>query len=380
MSSRLAAMLRWRQVWAVVSSILVIGLSLWAGTSTLPLTPTTGEASTQHFASAVPLDAWLGRTSLLFTFEDDLHPRQCGTAFVDSSSSVELSLYRSAQCKAELKTATASTLHPAAPRLLWSLIPESDRRDIGKEMVDLGRQMLGPFVDIINSPYFVTHYRAEATATLLSVLRTTWSSPAVQSALAEVLASMDAAHTERLVNRLWPIAVEKAKAGLWDGLSGFGEKLFGSKKDAVQRSMTGRFLQDMVEDPRTHLILFEELLEISADPGVLAFANVFAAEALVALMSDPQLPLLLNRIATDPYILAHHRETRPDFDFLTQDLPRRILRYRHPRDHNPLAAYLVRSILRADGTFVVFMMTEEQTEKLAAQGLGPGIPLTAAHP
>ena len=369
----------WRRYQAPVASLSLIALALWAGISTLPMTEAAKPLFSERYRSAVSLDFWLDRTSLVFVFEEGMHPRQCGQAWVEASHSLRLSPYASGKCRAGLEAAQRVSLHPAGLRLLWSLIVDQDRQDIAHESWDLAQEMIKPFTEALNSRHFNEKYRDELARTLQDALRRTWAYPQIQYALSETLISLDAAYSDRLVNRLWPIAMEKAKAGLWDSVSSLGG-LFGGPDEVRKRSLTGRFLQDMVQDSRTQALVFDELMQVSGDPRVLAFINLFATELLGALLEDPKLPALLDRIATDQHLMTQRQGEGFDFHFLTQDLPRRILRYRHPKDHNPLAAYLVRSILRGADTFVVLMMTEEQARLAAAQDISPGIPLLPAAP
>lgn len=371
--------LRRHRHWPVLASLVIIIAALGAGLSTLP----SGEAArplySLKYTTEESLDFWLGRTSLVFTFEDGLHPRQCGTAWVDASHSVRLSPYVSGKCRATLEAARITRLHPAGLRLLWSLLSETDRDNIATESSHLGREMFRPFAEAFTSPYFNENYRKEFTRILQSALRRTWAYPEIQYAISETLVSLDAVHSERLVNRLWPIAMEKAKAEAWTSLSNLGG-LFGGRDEAQKRSLTGRFLQDMAVDSRTQALVFDELMHMTAEPRVFDLVNLFAAKLLRTLAEDPELPRLLDQIAMDQHLLTQHQGAGFDFDFFTQDLPRRILRYRHPRDHNPLAAYLVRSILRRSDTFVVLMMTEEQARQAEAQDVVPGFPLSNATP
>lgn len=371
--------LRWHRAWPVLASLAIILVALGAGVSTLPSGEAARTVYSLSYTAEEPLDFWLGRTSLVFTFEDGLHPRQCGTAWVDASHSVRLAPYVSSKCRATLDAARVTRLHPAGLRLLWSLLSESDRDAIAAESGHLAREVFRPFAEAFTSPYFITTYRQEFTRILQAALRRTWAYPEIQYALSETLISLDAIHSERLVNGLWPIAMEKAKAEAWERISNLGG-LFGGHDEARKRSLTGRFLQDMAADSRTQALVFDELMRMTAEPRALDFVNLFATELFRAMAEEPELPRLLDQIAMDQHLLTQHQGVGFDFDFFTQDLPRRILRYRHPRDHNPLAAYLVRSILRRSDTFVVIMMTEEQARQAEAQDLLPGFPLTSVTP
>lgn len=368
----------------MIASLALIALSLWAGFFALPTPRTLHPVFSDAFAADAKLDFWLHRSSLAFVLEEDLHPRQCGTVRVTAAQTLELAPYTSEKCHAGLQRAEVVSLHPASLRLLWSLMPESDRAAIAAEGGELAQQIVQPLLAVLNSSYFKERYRDELTQTLRDALRLTWMSPNVQSAWREIVTSTNPIYMERLIDHLWPIAVEKAQAGLLDSLTSLGEALLAARDKPrlklAEDSLMGGILQDLLTDPRSQALLFETLLQVSGDPQVVSFANLFASEILLALMADPQLPALLDRLMADPRLLSRRQQPGFDFDFLTQNLPRKLLRYRHPRDHNPLVAYLVRAILRGEDTFVVFLMTREQTAIAAQQGIGSGISLRAITP
>jgi hypothetical protein len=375
---------RVRRALPIITSLALIALSLWAGFAALPTPRTLHPAFSKGFEADAGLDFWLQRTSLVFVFEDDFHPRQCGTAQVASDQTLLMAPYTSDKCHASLQNAEVVSLHPVGLRLLWSLIPEADRADITAEGWDLTQQMTRPFLNVLNSPYFKEHYRDELSRTLQDALRLSWMSPRVQAAWLEIVNSLNPVYTTRLIDHLWPIAVEKTKAGLLNSLTDLGQALLQSRDQPrlvlKDDSLISRILQDLLTDPRSQALLFETLMQVSSDPKVASFVNLFASEILLALMADPHLPALLDSIAMDPLLLSQSQQQGFNFDFLTQTLPRKLLRYRYPRDHNPLVAYLVRSILRGDNTFVVLLMTQEQTAMAAKQGMSPGISLRATTP
>lgn len=385
-SYRRARSARWNKGLQILASLSLLGLAIWAGIWTIPTPKTLQPTYSATFASDASLSLWSQKHSLAFVFEDQLHPRQCGAVLVESDHKLALSPYTSEKCHAALTAAQRVSLQPAGLPLLWSLLPASDRDELTSEGMDLAEGVAKPFANVMKSPYFREQYGPELSKTIEDALRQAWSSPRVQAAWLDVLTAVDPAYTEKLVNELWPIAVEKTKSGLYDAVSGLGQALLGGSKEPPKSvnnetgSLTARVLQELASDPRSQALLFNTFVEISSDPKVGNFANLFATETLLALMADHRLPKLADRVATDPRLLAEWQGDRMNFDFFTKKLPRKLLRYRHPRDHNPLVAYLVRSILLGHNDYVVLMMTDEQAKAAEAQGISPGFLLKAAQP
>lgn len=376
---------RWRSLLPVMTSLTLVALALWAGFNALPSSRTLHPVFSTRFESEASLGYWKHRSSLAFVFEAGLHPRQCGTVQIASEHQVLLAPYTSEKCRDALASARIVSVQPAGLRLLWSLMPNSDREAIATEGWDLTQQIARPFAEVLDSPYFKEHYRDELSRTVQDALRQTWMSPRIQVSWLDLVGALDPSYTERLVNDLWPIAVEKTKTGLMNTVSDLGSALLGQSAQTLPGapppgSLTGRIFQDLLADQRSQALLFETFLRVSSDPKVVSFANLFATEILLALMANPHLPALVDKVATDPLLLARWQGSRFDFDFLTQKLPRKLLRYRHPRDHNPLVAFLVRGILLGHDNYVVLLMTDEQAAAAAAQGISTGLPLQATTP
>ena len=147
--------------------------------------------------------------------------------------------------------------------------------------------------------------------------------------------------------------------------------------EASDSSLTGRILEDLLKDPRSLAYLFDMLLEVTNQPEVVTFTTLFIREISATLIADPRWSALFDRAMMDPQWASISPETTLNVGFLTRELPRSLLRYRYPKDHNPLVAYLVRSIIRRHDAFVVVMLTDEQVQSAAAQGMRSGILLTA---
>lgn len=363
----------------MVSSCTLIALALEAGLSTLPPETLALPETTRRYQAQADIGFWEGHQAPAFVFEESLFPHQCGSARVTAERSIVLSPY--ASCSQRLGRTSTVRLHPANLQLLWSLVPENERDVLEAQAWALGQQLASPLLKVLDSAYFKQTYSVELRLIFQDALRKTWETPTVQVALAQAIQAVDPNSISRLVNSIWPVAVEKTKSSLWHSLSDMTDALLMDRRgEALEGSVTGRIFQEIFKDPRSRAYLFNTLLQLMNQPEVVSFTALFTREISATLIADPRLSALFDRAMTDPQLASISNETGLNLDFLIRDLPRSLLRYRRPKDHNPLVSYLVRSIVRRENGFVVLMLTDKQIQSVTDQGMRSGIVLTEEYP
>ncbi|MGE4219585.1 MAG: hypothetical protein AB7G39_09080 [Alphaproteobacteria bacterium] len=359
-----------------VLSVLLVALAVWI---TLSIAPE-GRERAMRDAVAYTADSdignWRGRDAPLFAFDGNLFPEQCGKTWVVDAETVLIDLYDDTDCPATPEAAGSLRLYRASPRLLWAMIPESERETLGarsRSIVDsLGTSLAGT----LRTAYFEREYRSEMTEILRTALRRAWSSPTVKDALSNAMRSVDPEIVDRLVDGILPVAVEKAQSTFWETVRGFTGSLFGQDGRMGDASPMARALRAIFEDERVQNHLLRTLPELASDPEVSILATRFAGELGLALINDPRVAVLMTTLLTDPQMIRPDAGSGIGGRFLTQEIPRWLLRYRFPNDHNPMVAYVVRSLLRGDGAFVTLLLTPDQAARLDAQGLRGGVGIT----
>ena len=151
--------------------------------------------------------------------------------------------------------------------------------------------------------------------------------------------------------------------------------MLGKPVPEEQGTPVARALRAIFEDPRVHEQILNTFPEMATDPAVSRFASQFASEIGLALVSDPRVPILLTSLLTDPQLSGDAATMGIKPSFLTRNLPQWLLRYRHPKDHNPLVSYIVRSIVRGDRSAVILVLGAAQLDVAQRQGLTTGIRL-----
>lgn len=359
-------------------SLLIVALALWITVSILPEGRERALRDAVAYRADGDLGGWSGRDAPLFTFDDNLFPEQCGKSWVVDAETVLLDLYADNGCPAAAADAAAVRLYRASPRLLWAMIPEAERESLGTRsrlLVDsLGSSLAGT----LRTSYFEREYRGEMTEILRSAMRRAWGAPAVKAALSEVMRSMDPEIVDRLVEGILPVAIEKAEHTLWETVRGLTGSLFGQDAERAEGSPMARALRAVFEDERVQAHLLRTLPELASDPEVSILATRFAGELGMALINDARVPVLMTTLLTDPMMTRPEAGSGIGGRFLTHEIPRWLLRYRYPNDHNPMVAFVVRSLLRGDGAYVALLLTDAQAARLDAQGLRGGVTVTEA--
>ena len=360
-------------------SVALVALTGWITVSIAP------EGRDRAMRDAIPYRAeekdignWEGHAAPLFTFDDNLFPEQCGKTWVIDAATVLVDMYDDADCPPSPVGAGSVRLYRASPRLLWAMIPEGERETLGARSRSLVDSLGSSLAGTLRTAYFEREYRGEMTEILRTALRRAWSSPAVKSALSDAMRSMDPEIVDRLVEGILPVAVEKAQNTLWETVRGLTGSLFGQESATGDASPMARALRAVFEDERVQNHLLRTLPELASDPEVSILATRFAGELGLALINDPRVAVLMTTLLTDPQMIRPEAGAGIGGRFLTQEIPRWLLRYRYPNDHNPMVAYVVRSLLRGDGAFVTLLLTSKQASRLDEQGLRGGVAVTEA--
>ena len=356
-------------------SLLIVGVAIWITVSILPEGRERALRDALPFAADSDIGFWRGREAPVFAFDGALFPEQCGKASIVDTRTVLLDIYADGGCPTALVGSPVLRLYRASPQLLWAMIPEVERESLGvrsRLLVDsLGTSLAGT----LRTAYFEREYRGEVTEILRSALRRAWAAPAVKAALGEAMRSVDPQIVDGLVDGILPVAIEKAERTLWETLRSMTGALFSQDSDTTEGSPMARAVRAIFEDERVQAHLLKTLPELASDPAISILATRITSEIGLALINDARVPVLMTTLLTDPQMIRPELGAGVDGKFLTHEIPRWLLRYRHPNDHNPMVAFVVRSLLRGDGGHVGVLLTQAQAALVDAQGLRGGIAL-----
>jgi hypothetical protein len=364
-----------------VMSIAIIAAAFAAGRSVFPV-GLLGAKPADPIAhiSRNSLEHWLGRSGPVFIIGPDLFPHQCGKAKVQDSFEVGILPYEDPLCQSAMAGDAIIRLHDADLRVPWALIPDHDRLELRKFGRDIMTHLRGSFSSALKSNFFEQEYRPLLADILRVALRKAWSAPSSQLALSRSLRSVDKRLLDQVTSGILPIAIEKAESSFWQALKGYAGLLVGERKKP-EASALSRIMIDLLQDERVQSHLIETLPLLAASGEAASFAAVLGAEMGIALLEDERLLPLIARLMSDSRILSFDDpSSNIGGKKITRDLPQRLMRLRHDRDHNPLVAYVVHTLLRARGGFLVLALTPEQHDSLSRSELPAGVGLKRKLP
>lgn len=377
-----------QRVIPIALSLSLLGLAVLAAWVTLPGGGKTPRADTL----AIPESSFRWSSVNpniaipIFLFDDDFFPLQCGRAApmtvslastpATDTQALELRPFRSGGCPGIFADDTAFSLQPASLRLLWTLLPLTAREQLTQEAWSSARGLSMSIADAFNSEHYYEVYRPELLAIVQAALQRVGTDPALQERVVQAIHELSPRYLGRFVDDLWPIAREQASNKIWENLWSTAGSIIGMGGSSEGGSLTSRILQAILDDPRGQELAFRYGLEVLAEPELAALGNEISRAVVTEILRDPQFAALTDRILLDPELFPDGHRIRFDFAFLVRELPRQLLRYRHPQDHNPLVAYLARSIVRGDSRFVILGLTAAQSDQAKEQGMARGVGLT----
>ncbi|MBU0724616.1 MAG: hypothetical protein KJ904_06860 [Alphaproteobacteria bacterium] len=362
------------RVLLIATSLTVAGAAVYASLSVLPLRASVGAPQPAYAYDAVGAAEFArDGTAPVFIFDQDFYPHQCGKAALSRDGGAVITPYGSDACRTALRGAALTSVEQASIRLLWALIPAAERDAIGAQGRELAGSIGASLKDAVNSQYFNRVYRPEITDILRQALRRAWDRPQVQRAFGQAIRALDPALLDRLVDGIMPIAFEKAEATLWESVAAMANSMLGKPSPENTGTPVARALRAVFEDPRVHDQILTVLPNMATDPAMSRFAGQFASEIGLALVSDPRVPVLASSLLTDPQLSGDATGMGVKTGILARSVPQWLLRYRHPKDHNPLVSYVVRGLVRGDGAAVILVLDEAQLDFARSQGLPQGI-------
>lgn len=307
-------------------------------------------------------------TGPIFALDDDLFPHQCGKAKLDTDGSLTLIAYTSFTCSNAV-TNLLPHLFPSDIRIPWSLVPEDTRLQLRKLSAGTLDHAQTVILRLFRTPFFAQDYLPQIHEILGSTLKQMWSSSAIQQTLLNFTEHVDREQINELIRGLLPIVTAHTKQNLWRTIRISIAALMGSDSRSQQEAIQ-QLLTEIVSDPRISEHLSNTLPAFLANSGTIAIGTTIVREAINGLLTDPRLQDLALRLFTDRRFLRL-RPIGMDAEQLFTTLPNSLMRMRYAKDHNPLASYVLRALIRGQQNFLVLLLSPEQEQRLAKRNLPP---------
>ncbi len=313
----------------------------------------------------------------VFTLGDDLFPHQCGKARLAREGRLRLYAYADPVCRDGV-VALRPYLLAADLRVPWAVVPPDERRDLRDSAGTVMAQWELVSQELFHSAFFAQNYAPTFRDVLRGAIRQAWIAPATDQALARAAETFDRRQVDQLVEGIIPIFVEKARKNLWQTLHTYGEAMLGSG-DKVNEEAMAKLGAEVFADPRVRTHLADTMPNVLTSREVITVGAVLAKESSKAILGDPRTLPLVGRLLTDQRFLDLHPFS-PEAEHLLRVLPVRLLRLRHRLDHNPLATYVLRTMIRGHQGFLVLMLSPQQERQLANSDLPAGPALRRVAP
>lgn len=344
---------------ALLSSSFIIGIKL------LPLPDSSRPQVTYTIRGSTGIEAGIGP---IFLLDDDLFPHQCGKAKLDVDGSLTLIAYTSLTCSNGVINLHPHLL-PSDLRIPWGLVPEDARLQLRKLITASLEHAQTTILRLFRTPFFTQDYLPHIREILSSKFKQLWNTPAIQQTLSHAIETIDREQLSELFKGLLPIISEHARQNLWRTLRISISALIGSNSRS-QHEVIGQLIAEIVADPRIAEHLSNTLPTFLANSGIIGIGSTVVSEAMNNLLSDVKLQELALRLFTDRRFLRL-RPIGVDAEQLFATLPNSLIRMRYPKDHNPLASYVLRALIRGHQNFLVLLLSPEQEQRLAKRNLPP---------
>lgn len=348
-----------------LASFILLTASFTIGIKLLPLADTSRHQVLYAIRGSTGIESGIGP---IFSLDDDLFPHQCGKAKLDRDGALTLIAYTSISCSNKVANLHPHLL-PSDIRVTWSLIPEDTRAQLRKLSIDALDNVQTVILRLFRSPFFTQDYLPQIHEILRDALKQIWHAPAIQKTLLQVTETLDREQLSELLSGLLPIVTEHVRQNLWRTMRISISALIGSNNSS-QHEAIGQLMTEIVSDPRISEHLSNTLPPLLANSGAIAVSTTVIRKAINNLLTDSKLQELVLHLFTDRRFLRL-RPIGTDAEQLFSILPNSLIRMRFPKDHNPLASYVLRALIRGQQNFLVLLLTPEQEQLLAKRNMPP---------
>jgi len=356
-----------------LSSLFILGAVIAAAIKIVPMP--LGKPSAAYLTQGT-VNAHPGKGPV-FILDDQLFPHQCGKARLSHLGELALFAYHDEECQTGVMNLRPYLL-AVDPRVPWALVPQNEREDLRKLAMRVAERLETVGVQLLYSAFFEQEYAPLLQDIAKNAFHTALLSPAADQVLSRAMDTFDRRQVERILEGLLPIFLEKAKKNLWQTLRGYTESVINGEEKGNQEAMT-KLGEEVFADPRVKAHLAETLPPLLTSREISMVGMVLIRETGRAIWDDPRTMQLANRLMADQR-LASLQPFSSEAEYLIQVLPLRLLRMRHRLDHNPLATYVLRTLVRGRKGFLVLLLSPEQEKTLTNSQLPAGPALRRMEP
>jgi hypothetical protein len=349
-----------RRQWAL--SVALAALFAFLGFSALPR-----DVTSTSTAIAVRDPSGSGTTfgSSVFVLREDGTAVRFGNAETTAGGGVRVGFYD--PLDPLLAHATEPVSLPGDPRLLWLLASDPERKALRERSADLAQALSQSVFAILRSPEFVTDYRDHFVQLLRADLETAWRTTRRSGAWQDLLRGYEPILRETASGELRPIIeshfrnvpMRMLRANAWQMIDPFHSADWNMVpiEDALQAAWQEVRERDIPERTASRML---------QAPPTLAFLRVFIDAMASELARDKALKDLVGEMVFDERFRPYLYDASERAMQLARLGPRLLVSLHGSTDLNPVASFVIRTLVSGRLDRVVVFMSPAQRDELMA--------------
>jgi hypothetical protein len=369
-----AAALHPRRQWAL--SVVLVVLFAVLGWSALPH-DLTASASALNVRDAGGANGGIGTP--VFALRENGTAVRFGNAAVAPDGVIRVGIYD--PLDPLLAHATEMVSLPADPRLLWLLASASERQSLREATTDLARSLSQSAFAILRSPEFLNDYRDRFVQLLRSDLETAWQTTRRSGAWQDLLRGYEPILRESAAADLRPIIESHFRGVPMRMLRANALTMIDPFRDTQWNMLPIEdALQAAWQDIRERELPERTASRLLQAPPTAAFLRVFLDAMASQLARDVTLRDLASEMIFDERFRPYLNNAFARVMDLARIGPRLLVSLHGSTDLNPVAAFVVRTLVAARADRVVVFMSPAQRDELLALDPSSVRPLVRVEP
>jgi hypothetical protein len=369
-----AATLHPKRQWALSVALVVLFAAL--GWSALPRN-ITATSSSLTLRDMEPTSAGIGPP--VFVLRDDGTAVRFGNAVLTEGGVIRIGFYDSLDPL--LAHATESVSLPGDPRLLWLLASQSERQALRDATGDMAQAASHSVFAVLRSPEFMTEYRDRFVQLLRADLESAWRNTRKSGAWQDLLRGYEPILRDTASRELRPIIESHFRGVPMRLLRANALQIIDPFHDADwNMAPVEDALQAAIQEIRDREIPERAAGRLLQAPPTIAFLRVFVDAMVRELAQDTALRELVGEMVFDNRFRPYLNDATERAMDLARIAPRLLVSLHGSTDLNPVASFVIRTLVSGHQDRVVVFMSPAQRDELMTLDPASIRPLVRVEP
>lgn len=363
-----------KRQWALSIGLVVLFASL--GWSALPRN-VTAMSSSVTVRDTEPTSAGIGPP--VFVLRDDGTAVRFGSAVLTEGGVIRIGFYDSLDPL--LAHATESVSLPGDPRLLWLLASQTERQTLRDATADLAQAASQSVFAVLRSPEFMTEYRDRFVQFLRADLENAWRNTRKSGAWQDLLRGYEPILRDTASRDLRPIIESHFRGVPMRLLRANALQIIDPFHDADwNMAPVEDALQAAIQEIRDREIPERAASRLLQAPPTIAFLRVFVDAMVRELAQDTALRELVGEMVFDNRFRPYLNNVTERVMDLARIAPHLLVSLHGSTDLNPVASFVIRTLVSGRQDRVVVFMSPAQRDELMTLDPASVRPLVRVEP